>query len=246
MFGAQGRYRGFTLIELLVVIAIIAILAAILFPIFANAKEAGRRTACASNMGMICKSMRLYADDWAGRLPWANSWNYCNATYTVRNPAPLSLRDKLDPHWVGTVLKKYEGNKSDLWKCPSTPYTKTSAHFYYMVYYYNLFCYDTSDTSKACPDVGSTSASGSLSGQPMDRPTFYTLFDGSVQDWGKANLTRIPVLWDQRYTYWDQTTNYYAYTQKYDLIHINGWNVLYIDGHVKYCGQNDRNWINPK
>lgn len=248
MFPGEGKNRGFTLIELLVVIAIIAILAAILFPIFATAKEAGRRTACASNMGMICKSMRLYADEWNGRLPWANSWNYCNSTYTVQSPAPLDKRTQLDPLWVGTVLKKYEGNKTDLWRCPSTPYSKTNPHFYYMVYYYNLFCYDVSDPKnvKVCPDVGSTTVSGSLSGQPMDRPVFYTEYDSAVQDWGKTGLTKIPVLWDQRYTYWDQTTNYYAYTQKYDLIHINGWNVLYIDGHTKYFGRDDRNWINPK
>jgi prepilin-type N-terminal cleavage/methylation domain-containing protein len=48
------RYgRGFTLIELLVVIAIIAILAAILFPVFAQARESARQTTCASNMNQL-------------------------------------------------------------------------------------------------------------------------------------------------------------------------------------------------
>lgn len=47
------RRRGFTLIELLVVIAIIAILAAILFPVFARAKEAGKKTSCLSNGNQI-------------------------------------------------------------------------------------------------------------------------------------------------------------------------------------------------
>jgi prepilin-type N-terminal cleavage/methylation domain-containing protein len=55
--------RAFTLIELLVVIAIIAILAAILFPVFAQAKEAAKKTACASNLKNIGLAMTLYQSD---------------------------------------------------------------------------------------------------------------------------------------------------------------------------------------
>ena len=57
------RYRGFTLIELLVVIAIITILAAILFPVFASARAAARKTACLSNMRQIGMAIEMYADD---------------------------------------------------------------------------------------------------------------------------------------------------------------------------------------
>ncbi len=55
--------RAFTLIELLVVIAIIAILAAILFPVFASAKESAKQTACASNIRQIGLGMQLYLSD---------------------------------------------------------------------------------------------------------------------------------------------------------------------------------------
>ena len=56
--------RGFTLIELLVVIAIIAILAAILFPVFARAREKARQTACLSNLKQIGLGSVMYASDY--------------------------------------------------------------------------------------------------------------------------------------------------------------------------------------
>src|SRR5947208_5071750 len=65
----QARRKGFTLIELLVVIAIIAILAAILFPVFAQAREKARQTSCASNLAQISMALHLYADQNNGRFP---------------------------------------------------------------------------------------------------------------------------------------------------------------------------------
>jgi prepilin-type N-terminal cleavage/methylation domain-containing protein/prepilin-type processing-associated H-X9-DG protein len=58
--------KGFTLIELLVVIAIIAILAAILFPVFAKAREKARQTKCTSNLKQYGMAMSMYAADWDG------------------------------------------------------------------------------------------------------------------------------------------------------------------------------------
>jgi prepilin-type N-terminal cleavage/methylation domain-containing protein/prepilin-type processing-associated H-X9-DG protein len=64
----MGR-RGFTLIELLVVIAIIAILAAILFPVFISAKQKAKQSTCTSNMKQITMSLLLYTQDTQGRAP---------------------------------------------------------------------------------------------------------------------------------------------------------------------------------
>src|SRR6187401_2471405 len=68
------RRRGFTLIELLVVIAIIAILAAILFPVFAQARAKARQSACLSNMKQLGTGLTMYAQDWDETLP-LNDYN---------------------------------------------------------------------------------------------------------------------------------------------------------------------------
>lgn len=78
--------KGFTLIELLVVIAIIAILAAILFPVFAQAKESAKKTACLSNLKQIGTSTKLYEADYDDTL-YLHRDN-CNASGTATTPCP--------------------------------------------------------------------------------------------------------------------------------------------------------------
>ncbi len=65
----NSRQRGFTLIELLVVIAIIAILAGILFPVFAKAREKAEQTDCISNVNQISKAVLMYAMDYDTKMP---------------------------------------------------------------------------------------------------------------------------------------------------------------------------------
>ena len=66
---ALRRRRGFTLIELLVVIAIIGILAAMLFPVFARAREAARRAVCLNNIKQMSLGMLMYLNDWDEMFP---------------------------------------------------------------------------------------------------------------------------------------------------------------------------------
>jgi prepilin-type N-terminal cleavage/methylation domain-containing protein/prepilin-type processing-associated H-X9-DG protein len=83
------RKRGFTLIELLVVIASIAILAAILFPVFARAREAARRSACLSNTKQIGTALMMYATDydeilcppWNGACPGLGCFGWADMLY---------------------------------------------------------------------------------------------------------------------------------------------------------------------
>jgi prepilin-type N-terminal cleavage/methylation domain-containing protein/prepilin-type processing-associated H-X9-DG protein len=67
--GARPGRPGFTLIELLIVVAIIAILAGILFPVFAEARAKARETTCASNMRQIGMAIAMYREDWGYYVP---------------------------------------------------------------------------------------------------------------------------------------------------------------------------------
>jgi len=97
----RGWKRAFTLIELLVVIAIIAILAAILFPVFAQARESARKTQCNSNINQLGKGVMMYSQDNDELIP---------PSYSA---AP--------PNWDGwtMILQPYIKNLAVV-KCPST------------------------------------------------------------------------------------------------------------------------------
>jgi prepilin-type N-terminal cleavage/methylation domain-containing protein/prepilin-type processing-associated H-X9-DG protein len=100
--------KAFTLIELLVVIAIIAILAAILFPVFAQAKAAAKKTADLSNTKQYLTAVNTYfadTDDYSVPVNWSNSYQTYGATLDA-NP--------------GTILKPYMKN-FDILKCPTDP-----------------------------------------------------------------------------------------------------------------------------
>ena len=79
----QKKRTAFTLIELLVVIAIIAILAAILFPVFARARENARRASCQSNMKQIALGMTMYTQDYDETYPSISVVSACDSTPVV-------------------------------------------------------------------------------------------------------------------------------------------------------------------
>lgn len=118
LFRSRRARSGFTLIELLVVIAIIAILAAILFPVFAQAREKARQTACLSNTRQMGTALMLYAQDYDETLPIEN--------YGVWNG--FSANDARSPKWMD-MLYPYVKN-AQVFTCPN--FAGLDTHFKYI------------------------------------------------------------------------------------------------------------------
>jgi len=97
--------RGFTLIELLVVIAIIAILAAILFPVFARARENARKSSCQNNLKQLALGFKQYLNDFDERYPIVAVSNTASTTYAP----PYGWADSLQPYIRNTQV----------YQCPS-------------------------------------------------------------------------------------------------------------------------------
>jgi prepilin-type N-terminal cleavage/methylation domain-containing protein/prepilin-type processing-associated H-X9-DG protein len=105
-----SRQGGFTLIELLVVIAIIAILAAILFPVFSQAREKAKQSTCQSNLKQIGLAIRMYAEDYDDFMPFTMN----------------AKGDTMWPDYVGPYVQKKSVSK--VFICPTgqpANYTRT-------------------------------------------------------------------------------------------------------------------------
>jgi len=109
----RGKRFGFTLIELLVVIAIIAILAAILFPVFAQAREKARASGCTSNFKQMATAINMYATDYDDHLPIAI--DPYGIYYPLQNYPGRYIRGRVYwPYLVQSYIKNWE-----MERCPS-------------------------------------------------------------------------------------------------------------------------------
>ena len=131
MAKCTNKQKGFTLIELLVVIAIIAVLAAILFPVFAKAKEKARQAGCLSNLKQITMAWTMYADDnddtacpavyfnGAYTYGWdftAYSADWVNYTFTDGLLAPYTKNDQIN------ACPSFKPTKNENYDAPYTGY----------------------------------------------------------------------------------------------------------------------------
>jgi prepilin-type N-terminal cleavage/methylation domain-containing protein/prepilin-type processing-associated H-X9-DG protein len=205
--------RGFTLIELLVVIAIIAILAAILFPVFAKAREKARQTSCESNLKQIALGQLQYDQDYdeyilprtvAGTI-WSRGTTCggCAAQYDSGQPAQHA-----GIPWM--PLYPYMKN-TQLWYCPSV----TS---------WQAYAYDNTDTTQASPAMAGLIAPAQevMYGDSYETTTNSTcawFTTGSIAGGCCTGRTAV-----------QQANNPHAVGD----CHNGGANLAFWDGHVKW------------
>jgi prepilin-type N-terminal cleavage/methylation domain-containing protein/prepilin-type processing-associated H-X9-DG protein len=203
-----GKRAGFTLIELLVVIAIIAILAAILFPVFARARENARRASCQSNLKQIGLGIAQYTQDYDEKMP--SIIVYPNTYYTT---------------WAQIIMPYVKSTQ--LFSCPSATVRSTSLQSNWNGtasaggdpnYGYNVGTGASTTSGMALASINNPSellvladnGPGANANPPANTSGYYTTW------------------YDQAHPSW--TTNVGLPVPR----HLEGTNVGYADGHVKW------------
>ncbi|MCD6361581.1 MAG: DUF1559 domain-containing protein [Armatimonadetes bacterium] len=205
--------RGFTLIELLVVIAIIAILAAILFPVFAKAREKARQTSCLSNLKQLGLGLMMYCEDYDETYP--------DARYGS-NPSPYPL--------IYECLVPYTKNYQ-IWICPSSggrmrggvmrPMTYNGRHFpVYPNYGWNsaLAARKMADLEHSAEVAAIADCSHPIWASHVGRIAWANSGDGVLYDDGAGyNANGYPQYMTDAYSR-----------------HNGGENIAFADGHAKW------------
>ena len=199
--------HGFTLIELLVVIAIIAILAAMLFPVFARAREQARRTTCLSNLRQLGLACHMYAQDYDEYLPVSNH---------ASNPH-LRLVNQITPYTRNLgILYCPSAPRANVAHLVDTPANRAAGN---ISYYY--FSFDHLPATAP----------------PRDPPDYLGWIDWWLINGSWGNNPRVmTVMWDDDYwlasDWFLGPTN--PLSRKIHGGNYASNNILYVGGHVKY------------
>lgn len=162
-----SRKQGFTLIELLVVIAIIAILAAILFPVFTRARESAKRTACLSNLKQLGVAMMMYAQDNNDHYPPTNIYNWPFGDWNDDRPA-------LGPRLLEPYIKN-----SKIFFCPSNAYFSTTLFWGPGKPYFIGYCYWANYKN---PNAGLDNNPEAIAERPGNYPNSMLFSDMNILD----------------------------------------------------------------
>jgi prepilin-type N-terminal cleavage/methylation domain-containing protein/prepilin-type processing-associated H-X9-DG protein len=247
--------KGFTLIELLVVIAIMAILAAILFPVYNSAKEKAKQTTCISNLSQLAKAMMMYLDDNGDRFPgpgtldqlaaWGQgaqgnrngSWIWFKGSWSnsggfwYNNPGPppsYKWTWAAEPSYGS--LWKYTNRSRNIYICPSDKHARAS---YWTMYGAFGLSYDLNCELIASQGRDTPGGSPALFSE-ITRPTRTVMFaDHGDGSWNKNAVFMShnggnPVqtpCFDGVYRWWQEAPT---------PVHTGGLSWAYCDGHVKW------------
>jgi prepilin-type N-terminal cleavage/methylation domain-containing protein/prepilin-type processing-associated H-X9-DG protein len=223
----SSRRNGFTLIELLVVIAIIAILAAILFPVFARARENARRASCQSNMKQIGLGMLQYSQDYDETF--VRTRNFINAQTVMWDTL-------IQPY---TSVRSQPAASPQIFQCPSDYLARTTG----TARSYGIPTNKESNLARPALFFGdNVSANNDRGGRKLSEisdpaGTLMVVehpYPNNRFGDGSGGQTR---------SAWHQARGHVNQNPPQDIgpgtpLHMEGWNYLFIDGHVK--------WLRPE
>lgn len=224
------RKTGFTLIELLVVIAIIAILAAILFPVFARAREKARQASCVSNLKQIALGTLMYASDYDQKFP---GWK----TRCWSGPNDPSLPVKLQAYVKNRQLfacpsQQNNANFRNCWDAEVIPE---------LGYGFNEWIsHAGNETNGSC--TCSSAKKETFWPKPVETLLWADSKCGMI--WGEEPSTGLihRIVWpDGNYC---QCSNTFPgpNDREKGTRHNSGSNIAFMDGHVKYFNMNSIKW----
>lgn len=221
---SHPRMRAFTLIELLVVIAIIAILAALLFPVFAQAREQARATVCISNTRQVALAIRMYVQDYDEKWPLCYLYD---GVYTP--PDPLH-------RGVETELMPYVKNR-ELFRCPDDSGEPDLKDYTNPKIRNARSDYEAFGTSLNFVDCTlSRAGNGDLQTSTFTNSTPDSITD-IVSDAGFERPAETRFAWDAELPWFDparDTANQYGYASYFRLWHPRGGGIVFADGHSKF------------
>ncbi|MBI5833589.1 MAG: DUF1559 domain-containing protein [Armatimonadetes bacterium] len=208
------RSKGFTLIELLVVIAIIAILAAILFPVFAKAREKGRQASCQSNLKQMGVAFMQYTQDYDETLP-GNYYTPNGGTWM------MEIQPYLKSYQVYACPSDSKNFAAgDAWYCAPTGQTKLS-------YGYNAYI------STNAPLTGGTGGNSNvgLALAALVAPANTVMSADNGRDPANADPT-VAINANPPFILFNANANGGYWSSPLGR-HMGGANTLFCDGHVK-------------
>jgi len=218
---AKSRFHGkaFTLIELLVVIAIIAILAAILFPVFAQARESARKTSCLSNFKQTGLGCMMYMQDYDGTWPiWWNGPDQGQVEVTGKGRC-----------WGGVIDPYVKNNQ--IRKCPSDPNPTPAG--YPDQHMDGTVQTMTSNRNIQYDDNKATASSG-VKPAMQDSEIANVARTVAIHEAIGADEGRTTPIQDSYTGWWGSDPKLYG-----DTHHQSGGNYVFFDGHAKWLRPNN-------